>query len=309
METNLFGALWVTQAALPIMREQGSGHIIQVSSIGGITAFPGIGAYHASKWALEGFTQSLAREVAELRHQGDAGRAGRVRHRLGRAVLERSERLPAYDEVRESRRRAPGGNVPGDPEATRGRSSRSSTPTSRRCASSSARRPSRPPTRDYESRLATWNEWQPVSVEAFGAPQARRREFPRRPVIWSPDGARRPPRHVRGGDLGIARRARRPRPLQDHRPPRPALPRLHRAVALRPARHGGRERPARRVAARRQCRLRRDLRRRRHPHLRRRQGQPPGRLAAQHHRDRTAPACCSCSPASARRCASTAART
>jgi NAD(P)-dependent dehydrogenase (short-subunit alcohol dehydrogenase family) len=60
METNLFGALWVTQAALPIMREQGSGHIIQVSSIGGISAFPTVGAYHASKWALEGFSQSLA---------------------------------------------------------------------------------------------------------------------------------------------------------------------------------------------------------------------------------------------------------
>ena len=44
METNLFGALWVTQAALPILRSQGSGHIIHVSSIGGISAFPGIGA-------------------------------------------------------------------------------------------------------------------------------------------------------------------------------------------------------------------------------------------------------------------------
>src|SRR5580704_13523145 len=66
IETNLFGALWVTKAALPILREQGSGHIIQVSSIGGITAFPGIGAYHASKWALEGFSQALAAEVADF---------------------------------------------------------------------------------------------------------------------------------------------------------------------------------------------------------------------------------------------------
>ena len=64
LETNFFGALWVTQAALPIMREQGSGHIIQVSSIGGISAFPIVGAYHASKWALEGLSQSLAQEVA-----------------------------------------------------------------------------------------------------------------------------------------------------------------------------------------------------------------------------------------------------
>src|ERR1035441_6176322 len=64
LETNLFGALWVTQAALPIMRAQGSGHIIQVSSIGGVNAFPTGGLYHASKWGLEGFSQSLAAEVA-----------------------------------------------------------------------------------------------------------------------------------------------------------------------------------------------------------------------------------------------------
>src|SRR6202050_3907510 len=64
LETNLFGALWVTQAALPIMRVQSSGHIIQVSSIGGVNAFPTVGLYHASKWALEGFSQSLAAEVA-----------------------------------------------------------------------------------------------------------------------------------------------------------------------------------------------------------------------------------------------------
>ena len=64
LETNVLGALWVTQAALPFLREQGSGHIIQVSSIGGISAFISTGAYHASKWALEGFSQSLSLEVA-----------------------------------------------------------------------------------------------------------------------------------------------------------------------------------------------------------------------------------------------------
>ena len=60
---GLFGALWVTKAALPILREQGSGHIIQVSSIGGVNAFPTLGLYHASKWGLEGFSQALAAEV------------------------------------------------------------------------------------------------------------------------------------------------------------------------------------------------------------------------------------------------------
>src|SRR3954466_13121336 len=63
IETNLFGALWVTQAALPFLREQGSGHLLQVSSIGGISAFQNVGIYHASKWALEGFSQALALEV------------------------------------------------------------------------------------------------------------------------------------------------------------------------------------------------------------------------------------------------------
>ena len=66
IETNVFGALWVTQAALPYLRAQRSGHIIQVSSIGGITAFQNVGIYHASKWALEGFSQSLAQEVASF---------------------------------------------------------------------------------------------------------------------------------------------------------------------------------------------------------------------------------------------------
>jgi NAD(P)-dependent dehydrogenase (short-subunit alcohol dehydrogenase family) len=66
METNFFGALWVSKAVLPHMRAQGSGHILQVSSIGGVNTFPIIGLYNASKWALEGFSQSMAAEVAPL---------------------------------------------------------------------------------------------------------------------------------------------------------------------------------------------------------------------------------------------------
>jgi len=64
IEVNLFGALWVTRAALPILREQGSGWIVQVSSIGGLAAFPLTGIYHASKWALEGLSETLRQEVA-----------------------------------------------------------------------------------------------------------------------------------------------------------------------------------------------------------------------------------------------------
>lgn len=66
METNFFGSLWVAQAALPVLREQGSGHIIQVSSIGGLFSLPVLGIYHASKFAVEGFIESLAAEVSQF---------------------------------------------------------------------------------------------------------------------------------------------------------------------------------------------------------------------------------------------------
>jgi NAD(P)-dependent dehydrogenase (short-subunit alcohol dehydrogenase family) len=66
IDTNLLGVVNVTKAALPVLREQGSGHIIQVSSVGGRMATPGIGAYQAAKWAVGGFSEVLAAEVAPL---------------------------------------------------------------------------------------------------------------------------------------------------------------------------------------------------------------------------------------------------
>ena len=65
-ETNFFGSLHVTQAALPLFRAQKSGHIIQISSHSGFKGFPGFGIYGASKFAMEGLSEGLSAEVAPL---------------------------------------------------------------------------------------------------------------------------------------------------------------------------------------------------------------------------------------------------
>lgn len=64
LETNFFGTVNVTRAALPMLRRQRSGHIIQFSSIGGRIGVPGLAAYQSAKWAVEGFSEVLAKEVA-----------------------------------------------------------------------------------------------------------------------------------------------------------------------------------------------------------------------------------------------------
>jgi NAD(P)-dependent dehydrogenase (short-subunit alcohol dehydrogenase family) len=120
IETNLFGPLWVTKAVIPIMREQGSGHILQVSSIGGVNAFPVLGLYHASKWGLEAFSQSLAAEVAQFGIKVTLIEpAGYSTDWRGPSAVQADE-LPVYDGVRDYRSRLFSGPLaePGDPEAT-----------------------------------------------------------------------------------------------------------------------------------------------------------------------------------------------
>src|SRR3954464_9661555 len=98
-ETNVFGALWVTQAALPFLRENG-GHVLQVSSIGGISAFPNIGIYNASKWALEALSQSLAAEVADFGIKVTLIEPGGYSTDWGGASAKHAAENPAYDEFR-----------------------------------------------------------------------------------------------------------------------------------------------------------------------------------------------------------------
>jgi NAD(P)-dependent dehydrogenase (short-subunit alcohol dehydrogenase family) len=170
IETNVFGALWVTQAALPYLRAQRSGHIIQVSSIGGIVAFPNVGIYHASKWALEGFSQSLAQEVAPFGvHVTLIEPAGFSTDWSG-SSSRTAEALPAYadlhaenEKVRKTRWAAPG-----DPKASA-------------AAVLKVVDADEPPLRvffgdaplglakaDYDERLRTWEQWQSVAELAQG---------------------------------------------------------------------------------------------------------------------------------------------
>lgn len=167
LETNVFGALWVTQAALPIMRAQGSGHIVQVSSIGGISAFPMTGAYHASKWALEGFSQSLSREVAGFGIHVTLIEPGGYSTDWRGPSATHSEEIAAYADVREARNRSPAGS-PGDPAATRAAILKVIDADPPPLRVFFGRAPLEIATRDYESRLALWNEWQPVAIEAHG---------------------------------------------------------------------------------------------------------------------------------------------
>lgn len=161
METNFFGALWVLQAALPVVRAQRCGHLITVTSEGGVRAFPGIAAYHASKWAVEGLVQSLAQEVHALGIHVTNIEPGP--YKTGWLDAGRhSAPMPAYDHLRQ----APPAFDIGDPAAT----------ADALLAVVDADEPplrvffgrSYEPVRDqYLAQLAEWERWQDVALAAF----------------------------------------------------------------------------------------------------------------------------------------------
>ncbi len=170
LETNLFGAVWVTQAVLPTMRQQRSGHIIQVSSIGGISAFPLVGAYHASKWALEGISQSLAQEVAGFGIHVTLVEPGGFSTDWAGSSAKHSKELPVYEEFRTTvmEQRASRNAEPGRPEATRGPILElvdAEEPPLRVFFGTS---PIDVAKADYAKRIATWEQWQPLSERAQG---------------------------------------------------------------------------------------------------------------------------------------------
>lgn len=164
-ETNFFGTLWLTQAVLPIMRDQKSGHIIQVSSILGLATLPTMGLYNASKFAIEGLSETLAAEVKgfgiHVTLVEPNGYASNIWH-----TGINTQSNPVYDGVKKAfaESETSFGNV----DAT--------VPAIIKLAETE-----HPPLRlllgkvalpfvkhNYEQRLKVWEEWNDVSVEAHG---------------------------------------------------------------------------------------------------------------------------------------------
>lgn len=164
-ETNFFGTLWLTQAVLPIMRDQKSGHIIQVSSILGLATLPTMGLYNASKFALEGLSETLATEVKEFGIHVTLVEPNGYASNIWHTGIN-TQSNPVYDGLKKAFAEAE--NSFGNVEAT--------APALIKLAETE-----NPPLRlllgkvalpfvkqNYEQRLKVWEEWNEVSVEAHG---------------------------------------------------------------------------------------------------------------------------------------------
>jgi len=175
LETNVFGAHRVARAALPGMRERGGGHIVQISSIGGVMAVPNMGAYHASKWALEALSESLAAEVARFGVHVTLVEPGGYDTDWAGPSARHSDPLPAYDTMREEMAARRGATVPGDPAAAAR-------------ALLTIVDAERPPLRvlfgalfgtpvpeivrgTYDRRLKEWADWEDLALQAYGRPR------------------------------------------------------------------------------------------------------------------------------------------
>lgn len=166
-ETNFFGYLWLTQAVLPIMRAQKSGHIIQVSSILGLATLPTMGLYSASKFAIEGLSETLAIEVKDFGIKVTLIEPNGYASDIWKGEFN-SPSIAAYDGVKKAFSQGTTPDSFGKTEATAD-------------AILKLVNAPNPPLRlllgkvalpfvkqNYEQRLAVWEEWAEVSEKAHG---------------------------------------------------------------------------------------------------------------------------------------------
>ena len=170
-ETNIFGTLSVIQASLPLLRQQGGGHILGVSSTLGHVTVPLIGYYCSSKWALEAILESLAAEVKPFGIKVTIIEPGAYATEFGSpSSLKLAASLDIYGDLRKQAYERLGSMQRGDPKATPE-------------ALFKIVDAENPPLRfnlgsqnlpwiraAYADRLKTWEEWESVSNSAQGAP-------------------------------------------------------------------------------------------------------------------------------------------
>jgi len=167
-ETNVFGTLSVIQAALPLLRAQGSGHILTVSSIGGVIGFPTGGIYVATKFAVEGLSEALAGEVAGFGIKVTILEPGSFTTGF-RSSLKSAPAMSEYEAVRQAVHSSFKPEMSGNPAATA-------------AAILNVVDADQPPLRLllgtgplpmikklYEKRLGTWEQWAEVSNAAQGS--------------------------------------------------------------------------------------------------------------------------------------------
>jgi NAD(P)-dependent dehydrogenase (short-subunit alcohol dehydrogenase family) len=168
IETNVFGLLWATQAVLPVMRKQKKGHIIQVSSALGVVTLPVLGLYNASKFAVEGLSETLASEVKGFGINVTLVEPNGFSTDWGGASAIHSTSMQEYDGVKQAFQAGLTDDIFGVPEATVD-------------AILKLVDAPQPPLRlflgkvalpwikqVYQERLETWEEWQDVAAAAHG---------------------------------------------------------------------------------------------------------------------------------------------
>jgi len=170
IDANLFGTLWITQAALPILREQRSGHIIQLSSALGIYSFPTVGIYSASKFAVEGLSEALSQEVKGFGIDVTLVEPNGYATDFNTSSVQ-SNPIAAYDDMKAELYALPefsASDSYGDPNATSEAILKlvdTINPPLRLILGKKALPLAQ---HFYEERLNTWDQWKDVSVKAHG---------------------------------------------------------------------------------------------------------------------------------------------
>lgn len=169
METNFFGLLWLSQAVLPVMREQGHGHIIQLSSVLGLITLPVLGLYNASKFAVEGLSETLAAEVKGFGINVTLIEPNGFATDWSGASAVQTVAMPEYDGVRAAfKEGVSNDDAWGIPEATTEAALKlidSENPPLRLLLGKYAIQWVKP---TYEGRVAEWDAWGEVSAAAHG---------------------------------------------------------------------------------------------------------------------------------------------